>query len=163
MNQAHFALIRISVDLVAGVSRLQTSVREIQDIGKVVSSSSVYKRFLNSRLEDLNSELILVIKLETLKSEAEMFEFLRKKGVSSPRVGLAKPDSYTLLVYDNSTRLVPGENLPNPLLHQDTLTLRCASEAWGAYEHPVLGQTLNELVKSSQRIDRTEFFSQFNA
>lgn len=161
VNQSHSILIRISVDLVAGASHLQTTVRELQDVGRMTAASSVYKRFLNSRMEDLNSELILVIKMETLKSESEIFQFLKKKGNGGPRIGLSKPDSYLLLAYDSATRLVPGENLPNPLLHQDSLTLRCASEAWGAYEHPVLGQTLDELVKFNQSVERTEFFSQF--
>jgi hypothetical protein len=166
MKTPHHALIRISVDLVAGNSRLQTIVAEIQDVGRIVAGSSVYKRFLNSRREDLNSELLLVVKLETQKSEIEMFDFLKKKEMISPRQGMAKPETYTLLAYDQTTRLVPGQNLPSTLLHQDFLTLRCASEAWGAYEHPVLGQTLNELVKSTQQqkersTEHTEFFSQF--
>ena len=145
----------------AGSHRLQTLIREIQEIGKIVTGSSIYKRFLNSRMEDLNSELIFVVKLETQKNEIQVFDFLRKKEMISPRFGMSKPETYTMLAFDQNTRLVPGENLPSPLLHQDPLTLRCASDAWGSFEHPVLGQTLNELVKSHQSVERTEFYSQF--
>lgn len=154
------ALILLTTDFVTGMTEIRKQVNLVQDWGDIEKASSVYKRFLNSRSEDLNSELVLVVKLITDKSLAELFSAM--KSLNTLKTNPLSPHPYTLLSYGGTTRLVPGENLPHPLLHSDSLTLRCAAEAWGEYEHPVLGQTLNELVKSDRSFSNVEFYSQFS-
>lgn len=158
MTQSHAILIRISLDLIAGIPRLKKIISEFSGLGEITAVSSIYKRYLNQRSEDLNSELVLVTKLETQKTFEDVFHFLNqteaRQKMSSPSVVIS------LLSFDQTVRLFPGQNLPSPLLHAESLTLRCASEVWGIYEHPVLGQTLNELVRSAQPLSHVEFFAQ---
>ena len=116
---------------------------------------------MNERAEDLNSELILVMKIKTHKSDLELFRFLKQKEKNRGQLQQMRSESFIMLAFDQMTRMVPGQNLPNVLLHSDRLILRCAAEAWGSYEHPVLGKTLNEIVKSEKEIAGVEFFSQF--
>jgi hypothetical protein len=155
MSSAHAILVLIAIDLVAGQRRLKEIVHSLSEIGSVTGTSSVYKRFLTSRSEDLNSELVMVLKLQTEQFPEDIFRTLHEK-----QQDLLRSGHFVLLVYDNLVRLMPGQNLPSSLLHTDNLTLRCAAEAWGAYEHPVLGQTLNELVRSHEPLSNVEFFAQ---
>lgn len=157
MTPAHMAMVSISIELTAGQARLKQIVSSFSEIGQIVGVSSVYKRFLTNRAEDLNSELVLVLKIETDLLPEEIFQFLNEKAQAN--VGRVS-GHFVLLVYDRQVRLMPGQNLPSALLHSDNLTLRCAAEAWGGYEHPVLGQTLNELVRSNEPLNNVEFFAQ---
>lgn len=150
----HTALISISVDLLAGKNRLEKVVSELKTFSVVSGISSIYKKYLNQRSEDLNSTLVLVLKVETELTDQDLFEKLDEIEEKLPSA------SAVLLCFDRLVRLTPGQNLPSPLLHTDPLTLRCASEVWGVYEHPVLGQTLNELVRSLQPLSHVEFFAQ---
>ena len=160
MTEHHLVLISISIDLMGGLKRLRQVVQDLGEIGKIQSTSSIYKKYLNRRSEDLNSQLELVLKMETNQSEAEIFRFLKSKQKTRGKSDFAVSENLTLLTFDQQVRLLPGQNLPSPLFHTDRLTLRCASEAWGSYEHPVLGQTLNELVKSDEGLNHVEFFAQ---
>jgi hypothetical protein len=157
MIQTHIALISITLELTLGSQRLKEAVSTLEGIGQIIGVSSVYKRYLNYRMEDLNSELVVVLKMETEKTAEEIFRFL--KGSQLQQIA-PKAEACVLLAYDNQVRLLPGQNLPSPLLRSDGLTLRCAAEAWGSYEHPVLGQTLNELVRSNESLPQAEFFAQ---
>jgi hypothetical protein len=149
----HSALIWISINFLAGQSKLRELVHDLQKIGDIPALSSIYKNFLSARLEDLNSNLVLVLKLDTKLDSQEIFVHLQKMAaVFSAQV--------IILAFDQEIRMVPGKNLPQPQLHADPLTLRCASEAWGEYHHPVLGQTLNEIVRLSDSPQNAAFFAQ---
>jgi 7,8-dihydro-6-hydroxymethylpterin-pyrophosphokinase len=65
-----------------------------------------------------------------------------------------------LLVFNKDVIMLPNQTLPHPLMVSDTVLLRCASEVWGDYEHPILAQTLNEIVDSNRFFDKVEFYSQ---
>jgi hypothetical protein len=118
----------------------------------MTSSSSVYKRDLEFGVNNFNSELVMALRLEIPIGHQELHQILKNL---SPGI--------TLLAYDQEVHLFPGKSLPHPDLHQDSLTLRCAAEAWGTYEHPVLGQTLNEIVRSHDKFEKVEFFAQGRA
>jgi 7,8-dihydro-6-hydroxymethylpterin-pyrophosphokinase len=159
MNRPHLALIYFSVEFSGGLEKLRQTIQGLRENGETLGVSSIYKRFLTSRSEDLNSEICLVVKLETPLSETELDQFLHKlveEHLREPR----KQGRALLLSYDQTMRLAPSLPLPNPQLRNDGLTLRCAAEVWGGYEHPVLGQSLNELVKSSEPMATAEFFAQ---
>lgn len=162
MTKQHRALIFISIDFVAGPKRLEDISIELGKIGIITSTSSVYKRYLNERSEDLNSELVMVMKVDTTKSAMELFALLRTAEKPRDPMKQARMETLSVLSFDQMTRMVPGQNLPSSLLQNDRLALRCAAEAWGAYEHPVLGQSLNEIVKSGKETAGVEFFSQFS-
>ncbi len=161
-SDLHKALILISSDLVAGIDRLKKIGSEISELSEIQEISSVYKKFLNIRSEDLNSELVVVLKVQTAMTSENLFDCLKQH--KSPRVHqqLTDYESLSILCYDDEVRMFPGQNLPSPLLHSDALALRCAAEVWGHYRHPVLKKTLNELVKSNPTLNHVEFFAQGN-
>lgn len=160
MNRPHHALIYLSVEFSGGLEKLRQVLRRLRESGETLAMSSVYKRFLTDRSEDLNSEVCLVVKFETTLVEDELDQLLQKltlENLNEPR----KHGRALLLSYDQIMRMAPSLPLPHPQLRNDGLTLRCAAEVWGGYEHPVLGQSLNELVKSlSEPMNTTEFFAQ---
>ncbi len=147
----HSFLILLTTDFVHGIQEQQRILSEIQNFSKVLNTSSVYKRYLDFSADNLNSELVLVLRGETDFSEKHLQDAISK--VSTDLL---------LLALDQEVNMLPGNTLPHPLLHTDPLTLRCAAEAWGSYEHPVLGQTLNEIVRSD-RMEKVEFFAQGRA
>jgi hypothetical protein len=159
MTRPHHALISISVEFTAGLEKVRALLGELRQYGDISGVSSVYKRFLTSRHEDLNSDICLVIKMDTDISHGELQQKLEEINAALLQ-NLRKQGQTLLLSYDRMVQLLPASTLPHPLLRNDGLTLRCAAEVWGGYEHPVLGQTLNELVKSSEPIKTSEFFAQ---
>jgi 7,8-dihydro-6-hydroxymethylpterin-pyrophosphokinase len=159
-RNASEALIFISVDFIAGATRLRELVAELETIGSIKFVSSVFKKYLNSRSEDLNSILAVVVRLQTTMEFPQVFEVLKFRHEENSRKGADLSEHLVLLAYDSEVFLHPDQNLPSSQLHGDALTLRCASEAWGDYKHPVLGQTLNELVSSSLSQAKIEFFAQ---
>jgi hypothetical protein len=160
MSEKNEALIFISVDFMAGATRLRELVSELETFGKITTVSSVFKKYLNSRSEDLNSILAVAVKVQSIMDFPQVFEILHFRQEENSRKGEALSENLVLLAYGQEVFLHPDQNLPSSLLHGDPLTLRCASEAWGDYKHPVLGQTLNELVSSSLSQIKIEFFAQ---
>ena len=79
MIQEHFVLIYLSVDLVVGLSELKQMVSALQEKVQIQAISSVYKRYLTHRSEDLNSELIAVIKGACTLEAFALKELLIKK------------------------------------------------------------------------------------
>lgn len=156
----HSSLIWISTDLMAGSTRLKELIQQISEIGAIQQVSSIYKKYLNQRSEDLNSNLVLVLRIGTDHSMEEVFALLQGLEQSKEAQFGANTEGLALLAFDQEVRMMPGQNLPNPKLHVDPLTLRCAAEAWGDYHHPVLGQTLQELVRFSDPLRHVEFFAQ---
>jgi len=156
----HSALIWISTDLMAGTARLVYLIQQLQELGEVAHMSSIYKKFLSERSEDLNSNLVLVVRLSTSRDLEDIFVILQSLEKNKEVTLGANPENLVLLAYDQEIRMMPGQNLPSPKLHTDTLTLRCAAEAWADYHHPVLGQTLQELVRFSDPLKHIEFFAQ---
>jgi 7,8-dihydro-6-hydroxymethylpterin-pyrophosphokinase len=156
----HSVLISISTDLMAGNERLQYFIQQLREVGEIVQTSSVYKKFLSERSKDLNSSLIVALRMETERDRDEIFALLQKLEQKKETSFAASPENLILLAFDQEIRMRPGQNLPHPKLHTDTLTLRCAGEAWPEYTHPVLGQTLRELVRCSDPLKHVEFFAQ---
>lgn len=150
-DNKHALLILMTTDSIHGLREPQRIISEIQNFTKVMKISSIYKRYLDSSADNLNAELVMVIRAETDFDENQLQESLLK--VSTDLL---------LLSVDQEVNMLPGNTLPHPLLHSDPLTLRCAAEAWGSYEHPVLGQTLNEIVRSDG-MEKVEFFAQGRA
>lgn len=154
MSKNH-ALLSITVPLVAGTAALRSAIQQISKIGSIHTVSSVYKRYLNGRAEDLNSELVTVLKIETSLSHVELNQALLTKMLET-----FTQHKVQLLNYNSLVSLNPDLPLPSPILYGDHVVLTCAAEAWGVYEHPVLGETLNQLLKSATPGSNAEFFGQ---
>jgi len=162
MSQGHWTLIYIAAETVSGIPVLSEMIKHIKPLGQVLGLSSIYKRYLNSRQEDLNSEICAVLLVNTDRSDEDLSGLLKTLNQQRGQGSAQSTTRAVLLSYDNEVKLFPQRPLPHPQLHEDQVTLRCASEVWGSFEHPVLGQTLNELVRSEHGMSRAEFFAQGN-
>ncbi|MFN7454257.1 MAG: hypothetical protein ACK5RO_06310 [Pseudobdellovibrionaceae bacterium] len=154
MNQF---LISVSIDLIGGIQDALYLVRSLSSSAQIEKVSSIYKRFLNSRNEDLNSELVFVMKAESSLSSEDLdakLSELRK----SARAGRKR--SFRILSMNNQIQLKPDLALPHPDLIHDRLILQCCCEVWENYLHPVTGQKLSEILLMSEALDSAEFFTQ---
>lgn len=139
-------LIYVSTGLSGGRQALEQLLWEFRKHVQIQQSSSVYKRYLTTRREDLNSELVIVVQVQTSQSLEELQQFLAKRAL--------------LLAFENEIRMVPGLAVPHPQLQQDNLTLHCSAEAWPDYVHPVTNQTLGKMVSGGEPISFAEFYTQ---
>ncbi|MCE3010517.1 MAG: hypothetical protein LW875_07890 [Proteobacteria bacterium] len=152
----HF-LVSVSIDLLGGMQDAQYFARSLGAIAQIQKVSSIYKRFLNSRHEDLNSELVFVVKAESELNSDQLnskFSELRK----SARAGRHR--SFKILCMNDMIQLKPDLALPHPDLIHDHLILHCCCEVWEDYVHPVTGQKLNEILLLSESLESAEFFTQ---
>jgi 7,8-dihydro-6-hydroxymethylpterin-pyrophosphokinase len=145
----HHALFYLSSPTPQGTAALAKILSQAARDTRIHSVSSVYKQYAGERADDLNSKLICVLRVET-----DLTPSLLYQAISS------YPGAWTLLVFDQIVALTPNLPIPHPALFEDPAVLRCASEVWGDYEHPILGQSLNELVRSVHSFENVEFFAQ---
>lgn len=148
-DKNHGTLFFITADFANGLEGLKAIIQQLAFIGRITGVSSIYKRYHDYSSENFNSDLVISIRMETSLAHHDLHMALQK--ISS---------GILILAYDQEVNMYPGKNLPHTDLHSDSLTLRCAAEAWGTYEHPVLGQTLNEIVRSDNKFEKVEFFAQ---
>ena len=161
MSEQKHAIIYISIDLVSGLTKMKNIVNELRSIGELRASSTVYKKFRSRRAEDLNASIVMATRWSLRASEAEVFEEIaRIMDYHLSQNSWSGNLEIMFLAATNTVRLVPEENLPHPQLHMDSLILRCAAEVYGEYHHPILDQTLAELVLCSDPVRDAEFFDQ---
>lgn len=161
ISQPHSALIHVALDLVGGVDRAQTLLKELSACGDILAISSIYKRYLTPEAVDLSARLEFVIRFQTnLGVERTLNVILSLCENGSQSISRAPRAELTLLTFDSVITMSPKLTLPYPLLHQDPLIIRCAAEAWGQYEHPVYQKTLSEIAKSALAARQAEFYMQ---
>ena len=124
------------------------------DFCKILKVSNVYKREGNESQQQ--SELVVVLRVSTSLDWQNLMRKLSNLQIRESKIF----SKATLLTINSEVLLLPGATLPDPSLVQDRLILQCAAEVWGDYEHPVMNQTLTELVKLYPTRDPIEFFSQ---
>lgn len=149
----HQTLVHIVTDLVGGTVVAQNLVSEMEKLGQIASVSSVYKRYLSNSRVDLNANIEAVVRLAT---DCEVDELLWhfKQTISGKKAAL------NLLSFDDLVVLSPQLTLPHPSLHTDFLIVRCASEAWAQFEHPIIQKTLSEVASMTMPAADAEFFMQ---
>lgn len=146
---SHSALLSIELPTVYAGKELGKIKHQLPIEVRLKACSSVYKRYLSKAYQDLNSTVFLVIRIETEYGFEELFDEMKRTNLY-----------WRILVYDQIVRISPNLTLPSPALNEDGALLRCAAEAWPDYPHPVLGQSLNELVKSVHSFGDVEFHAQ---
>lgn len=149
----HQTLVHIVADLVGGTPIAQALVTEMGKVGEITAVSSVYKRYLGKNRVDLNANIEAVVRLGT-DCEVDELLWYFKQFISEKKAAL------NLLSYDNLVVLSPQLTLPHPSLHTDFLIVRCASEAWTQFEHPIIQKTLNEITSLTMPATDAEFFMQ---
>ncbi|RYZ84521.1 MAG: hypothetical protein EOP06_17945 [Proteobacteria bacterium] len=155
MNRVHHhqALIHISADLVGGEPLVRAIIQQMNSIVELMAVSSIYKRYLSLSRADLNALIVTVIRVSTDSAVDEMlWHFKQYTKDTKAKV--------QLLTYDDLVVLSPQLTLPHPSLHTDHLIIRCGSEAWPHYEHPIMQKTLSEIAASASPATDAEFYMQ---
>lgn len=157
----HSALIHVALDLVGGVEKAKSLVRKMAEYGDILAISSVFKRYLTPERLDLSANIEFVIRYESQMSVDQMLLFvisLSEEGTQGvTRKGMME---LILLTFDDKILMSPRLTLPYPMLHQDPLIIRCSSEAWPQYEHPIYQKSLSEISRSAPPAKQAEFFIQ---
>ncbi len=156
----HSSLILISIKMIAGVEILKRLVNELRLISWDMEFSSVYVQYETEQRYDFDANLITVLKMGTdlgAKELAQKILFTQNYLLSFTGPERVK---MTLLALDIETLMVPDLTLPHPSLHIDPLVIRCATEVWGNFEHPILKKTLHELAQALPPITNAEFMLQ---
>lgn len=156
-SKTHLILIGLLVDITRGQKMVRQLTNEMNSIVSFHSVSTIYKRNTSQKKYGHSSELICVFKAMTSFGPEQISMALQS--LQTKHQGTRA----LLLSYDKKVQLIPELTLPHPILIQDRALLRCSSEVWGDYEHPILGQTLNEIVSSNNVFDDVEFYSQGSA
>jgi 7,8-dihydro-6-hydroxymethylpterin-pyrophosphokinase len=138
----NFALIALTTPLSRGLIELRQSLRRF-DPDEVAAVSSVYRRIEEKTEGTLSSEVVVVVSLMTPKKLEALQSWVRDQEKASNA-------RWIVLAYNHEVHLDPDGPVPHPELHLDPLILHCAAEIQGGFEHPVLGRSLQELVKSTQ-------------
>lgn len=153
----HFIMIGLLVDLNRGQKTVRQMTNEMSSIISFIAVSSIYKRSALSHRLGSSAELICVFKASTTLDLEQVSKALSSVQTQHPGAQIK------LLCYDKNVQMLPAQTLPHPALVQDKALLRCSSEVWGSYEHPILGQTLSEIVNLNGTFDDVEFYSQGSA
>ncbi len=156
----HTALVLISIKMIAGVEILKRLVNELKLISWEIEFSSVYVQYETEQRYDFDANMITVLKMGTSLSAEEFSQkILMTQNYLLSFTG-ADRVKMTPLAIDQETLMVPDLTLPHPSLHMDPLVIRCATEVWANYEHPILKKTLNDLARSLPPITNAEFMLQ---
>ena len=160
-TQRHFALIHLRLDVVEGVEAARAILREISSWGDILAISSVYKRFMTSNATDLSAYLEFVVRVETGLDVYETLSKLLMHCAAGANGIVQSPFAdLTLLAFDDLIHMSPKLTLPYPYLHQDPLIIRCASEVWGQYEHPIFQKSLSDMSRLAPATTEIEFYLQ---
>ena len=155
----NFALAAISTQLAHGITGLRQALRELSPL-EIQRVSAIYRRIDAATEGTLSSDLVMALRFATNLDLLSVKSKFRLLSSEHPATRLY------LLTFNHDVILDPKMPLPHPDLHADPLILHCAAEIEGGFEHPVLGRSLQELVKSSQPRDgqsRFEFLSRGEA
>lgn len=156
----HSALIRVVLDLVGGVVKAQSILHRMKDCGEIASLSSVYKHYLTSDRIDLSARLEFVLRFNTLMNADQLLHLVLSLCEDGAQGFKITHSELTLLAFDDMVLMSPRLTLPHPELHCDPLVIRCASEIWEQYEHPVYRKSLLEICKTAAAVESAEFFIQ---
>lgn len=151
MSFPNKCLIGFSYPAETTTESIQEMLRDISECGEVLACSTVYKHMEMREGVGAQSCLSFVIMFATYLSAEQTLYLL---------VNNAPNGEPMLLCFNQLVLLNSKLTLPHPELAMHPLTLRCATDVWSQYEHPVLHRTLGELVKNSELKQRAEFLMQ---
>ncbi len=154
------ALVLISIKMIAGVDILKRLVNELKLISWEMEFSSVYVQYETEQRYDFDANMMTVLKMGTSLGAKEFSQKLQE--IENYLLSFTGPErvKITPLAMGQETMMVPDLTLPHPSLHKEPLVIRCATEVWGNYEHPILKKTLNDLARGLPAITNAEFMLQ---
>lgn len=122
---------------------------------KIVRASDIYKSEGLALDRGWLAELWVVLRIETEQSSQEVATKLKRWVTQAGEAA-----DIEFLTHGNQVHLNPKNPLPSPQLHRMRIFLQCAAEVEPHFVHPILGQTLIELVNNDSRPLNGEFFAQ---
>jgi 7,8-dihydro-6-hydroxymethylpterin-pyrophosphokinase len=154
-------------------SVLKKLLVELNEIMDVVATSSIYQIFDTESLDSGKSHprlgyseqghLGVVFKAQSQIAPLQLSERFHDIELAYSTAPRQKYVQLTLLAYENHTMMHPRLTLPCPNLHRQAKKLIPAAEAWPSYTHPILKQTLGELVGSVVDGSWGQFYAQGKA
>lgn len=146
-------LIGLRCNLMEGLDPLRKAVQEVQHNSSDHKISNIYKSEGLALERGWLAELWAVLRL---RSNSDLHDLKTQMLFWSDRT----PIELTLLSFGSHVVLNPEVPLPHPHLHRMRIFLQCAAEVEPHFIHPILGQTLLDLVNSDARVLNGEFFAQ---
>lgn len=146
-------LIGLRSNLLEGLKPLREAVQTAQSAGSEVQISNVYKSEGLGLQQGWLAELWAVLRMQTDRDVSALVSQIEGWGQS-------KSQEFTLLSFGSHVVLNPHMPIPNPNLHRLRIFLQCAAEVEPTFIHPILGQSLLQLVNSDARALQGEFFAQ---
>lgn len=140
-------LVLFEVEISEGLSALKEMLKQLGK-NRVLAVSSVCRREGLGPHSGLGGKMILVLRA---KMSEELLGLNKKLKLIE---GLSMRRRAVLLARGAWVEIDPENPLPHPDLALDNSVLRCASEIWGDFFHPMLGQSLQEIV--NQRDSQNE-------
>lgn len=120
-----------------------------------VTASNIYKSDGQALEKGWLAELWVCLRAESDDSSSEVAHKLNRW---ASQVGDSA--DVLFLAYGSQVHLNPKDPLPNPNLHRLRIFLQCAAEVEPHFVHPILGQSLIQLVNTDPRPLNGEFFAQ---
>lgn len=148
----NFVLIGLRTNLMEGLKPLETWVAWAQKRYGEVLLSNIYRTEGQALKQGWLSELWVTARVETELSHFQSDSFQVKEGSENVEA--------TLLAWGEQVLLNPRTPLPNPDLHRLRVFLQCCAEVEPKLVHPILGQTLIELVNLDPRPLNADFYAQ---
>ena len=145
-------LIGLRSNMLDGLKTMETWASWAQSEFSDVQLSNIYRTEGKALNRGWLSELWAVARIETEFTFLES-EYLKTRPQDSTIEA-------TLLTWGSEVLLNPNVPLPHPSLHRERVFLQCAAELEPKLVHPILGQSLIELVNLEQRPLSAEFFAQ---
>tara|TARA_B100001248_G_scaffold262665_1_gene260562 strand:- start:10286 stop:10801 length:516 start_codon:yes stop_codon:yes gene_type:complete len=144
---------------------LSDMLLHLKDIANIEKVSSVYELTHADtpeqvqHLSPIGQALSLCFLLSFEGASMELNEKLKELEKQSNQ-GLDGSSIYVqLLAFENEISMLPSLSLPDPSLHTDGKYLKPASEIYPNYLHPVLDQTLSEILYKLENIDGVQFYA----
>ena len=138
----HEMLIGISCEVLDGLNHLARLVRSVGDLAELVKCSSVYE----SIEDETPTRNTVVLRMSTNLSASSVLDSIQVTEIQARLNESVRSAEVMLLAYDYEAIIGESLTLPHPSLVFSNATLQAASEAWGAYQHPVLQKSIVELV-----------------
>lgn len=150
-----FVLIGIRSNLLEDLLPIRELIHSAVFDFKEVQASNIYKSEGQALEKGWLAELWVALRVESEESSTEIANKLNKWATQ-----VGDSADVLFLAHGNQVNLNPRNPIPNPNLHRLRIFLQCAAEIEPHFVHPILGQSLIQLVNSDSRPLNGEFFAQ---
>ncbi|PWU17755.1 MAG: hypothetical protein C5B49_08315 [Bdellovibrio sp.] len=145
-------LVGVRANLLEGLDPLFKLEEQARSQFVGVRLSNIYRAVKSSGTERWLAELWAVLRFDSDRSMDELLAWA--EGCRNENLVLK------ILTYGSRVELNPRHPFPHPDLRRERIFVQCAAEVEPSFIHPILGQTLLQLVNSDRRSIMADFFAQ---